>query len=480
MKLDYSKLPPLVADILTTFLQPITIEFDISDLFLLNMVNVKLAQFFSSKRLKFEGNKGEALINYYAIGICPSGGGKDIALNMLNKHIFKNFYDSFYEERDIFTSKKEYDIVSEACSRYKKNETKQKAYVEDKMGEVRTLHVEERPKTPEGFYASCVGFLNYGKGSVFVRDSEFAKTLKDGNPSKLSAIGIIMEAFEGDLSIETTKGERNSQRVTGIPINIAYLTEGSRLTEDPKTKEIFTSSLQNGYARRSNVSYQAYSYDKQMPLSFKEYQRMNDMAVSNGKKLMMMIEAINKKIPFGHTFKMTNGAKELLYNYNKLCHKQSKEFSSSEKDVVLVDIRQRFWKAYKLAALIACFNSKDLTVTEEEATMAIYQVELFHESFKQYIGARPKSDHEKVYFYLCKHKDKWVTKKDLREQSFVYHGNFKTWWESVKDFVEQTANERGFTLADEKFGKNGIKYRLVENKLGQELREEYDMEESMR
>lgn len=469
MQINYNKLPSLVRETLQGFFHPLAM--DIDDLSLLNVINVKLSQLFSAKRIKFEGNQGQSLINYYAINICPSGGGKDQSLNLLNKWVFKDFKNDFYKERETFLDQKETDIRMEACNRYKKNEAKINAYIEEKLGDIRTLHFEENPKTPEGFYSSCLGFLNYEQGSVFVRNSEFASTMKNPKPEKLTSYDAIMEASEGNLAVTTTKGDKKSKQIEGVPVNVIFVTDGAILVEDKKAKDLFLSYLQKGFARRSNICYQKFPEIKYQP-DFEKAEADKQQAFRNARTIAGQLEIIYNKIPFNAVIKMDIEAKKTLHSYNELCKKQAEELQGNEKDIVLVDIRQRFWKAYKMAALIACINNPEkMVVTDQEANMAIYQIELFHQSFKDYIGTKPKADHEKVYYFLYQNQGSWVSKTALREQNFVHPNNFKKWWEEVYEHVESFAESKGFTLVSEKGKGIKVNYKLVKNNIGGELSE---------
>ena len=468
MKLDYNKLPPLVADILTNFFHPLNLG--INDLALINAINVKLAQVVNFKLVKFEGNMGTKFPNYYAINIASTGSGKDVALDLLDEKILNLFHKGYEEKISEFKAARDFEVTREAMNKFGGKVEKQRQYAAAEKDKERDFVKTNKLKTPEGLYSDALAFHNAGFGSVFVRVPEMSGLLK-GGPALQECLGLLLECYEGSFLIASTKGEKASKELSNIPTNLIFYTEETSIIENEQIREKFLNYLKQGFARRCFISYQD-NYCKPIIDDYSIVAKNREAAFSNARIFSEQIEILFRKIDYNMTVKTSYEAAMRYHAYTNECEREFVSIKDFENPLISVNIQLRAWKAFKLAAIIALINHvEDPEIKKEDMEMAIYQTELFTESFNSFIGTRPKDECENVIRYLLKNNGNKITRVDLKKEKFIKnsHADFSTWWKNNYEYIEQTASRKGYELKETKFGKNGYSYELVKSNTGQAL-----------
>ena len=114
MTLDFSKIPELQGSILKNFLKPLNPN--VSDNCLLNVLNSKIAQMMTFKRVKFKetDSQNPNILNYYALNFISSGGGKDKIVNEIDDYLLKNFKIWFEDKNRDYILEKTKKITQEA------------------------------------------------------------------------------------------------------------------------------------------------------------------------------------------------------------------------------------------------------------------------------------------------------------------------------------------------------------------------------
>ena len=221
-----------------------------------------------------------------------------------------------------------------------------------------------------------------------------------------------------------------------------------------------------GLIRRSFVTYMP-----DMPIIInedsKEIRKIKDKAYKEASSYNTEIINIFHAIPLNAAYQMTDDAYDVYSKYQVQNNKIYNEKLGKADDILLKEIRGRFWKTAKLSTIIASLqHPKETIIKASDMEYAIYQSELFAKDFEQFFKAKPKSDTEMLFIFLLDHQGKWISKQEIRKQKFVNNTYFSRWFIEQLEYIRQTAIEQGYILKEESFYNNvGVKYSLVKSNI---------------
>jgi len=468
-KLDVNKLPELHREILENFLIPLNPDMDVSCM--INSLNAKLAQMATFKRISFKegGFSPEQRINYYALNFVPSGGGKDKIIREIDDLLLSGFKQYFDNKNNDYIRSKEAELKRQAELKFPDNEKKQTDFYLKNSGSIRNLRYEIKDGTPEGLIADCETLMDSELGSLFIRIPELGLFFKNPTQPQQLFINTAIELYEGKSSGKSTKNESRTTDVDGISSNCLFYSDTEGLLKD-SANEYLMNIFEAGLMRRSFVTYQPLKELK--ILSYEEETEALEKAYRYAEEVLnIKLKSILTNIPANGVYKLTDKARKFFHEYKISNKKRFNNLLSDTDSILLKELQGRFWKCLKLAGMIAAINHPSmLEINETDITQAIYQAELFAVDLEQFFKAKPKSDTDKLFYYLVENKDKWISKKDIRGQNFVCKNNFKPWIEENIEYIKEMALERGFEVKEETFHNNlGIRYKLVNNNLGKDI-----------
>ena len=468
MVLDYNKIPALQGRILRDFLIPLNPN--VSETCLLNVLNAKIAQMVTSKRIKFKEMdcQNPHTLNYYALNFISSGGGKDKIVNEIDDYLLKNSKIWFEGENRVYIRDRTAQITKEAKELFN-NEGRQKAYIDAEKKKIRNIRFELEQATSEGLYADCETLHHADYGCLFVKISELGLFLENATQAQQLFLTDLIKIYDGKASLKSTKGESQSTEIQGIPCNILAYSDTNKLLQD-KASEYLNRLLDTGLVRRCFITYLP---DKPL-LIHEDYEKalsIQNEAYKQAKELQEELMSKFWKLKQNSELILTSGAYKAYYQYKIENMKTYNKLLSKTDDILLKEVRNRYWKALKLSVLIACIeHPKDTNIYPKDVEMAIYQTELFAKDFEQFNNAKPVTDTEKLFKFLLTNSGKWVTKQEIRKQRFVNNASFARWFGEQLEYIREMAEQNGYVLKSEPINNNtGTRYKLVENNLNKEL-----------
>jgi hypothetical protein len=144
---------------------------------------------------------------------------------------------------------------------------------------------------------------------------------------------------------------------------------------------------------------------------------------------------------------------------------KQKAFKETDDDVdnegLRAEMSNRYWKALKLAGIIASFeHPKEKYVTKEDLICAMYIAELSGNYLAKFYSAKPTSDSEKILNLMIKNKGKWLGRTDF--YILKNYRTFKMWFDDNFPMAEDLAEEKGFYVESRKSHRGWNEYRLME------------------
>lgn len=463
---DVNKIPPLQREILEKFLIPLNP--DVSIPCLLNMLNAKLSQMVTFKRIKLkETPKAKpTVINYYAINIIPSGGNKDLVINLIDEYLLTGFKAYVKLTDEEYRENEEKRLEEAAAQKYGKNKTQHNNFIE--KNKPRNIKEELEEATPEGLYQECLTLQKAQIGSLFIKIPELGLFLESPTQPQTLFLNSLIKLYEGQASIKSTKGEAVTVSVSGISCNCLLYSDTSKLLKD-KASVYLNKLFETGLARRSFVSYLPIkelfnNRDYEFELLIKE------KAFEAAEKISKKIDSIFINIEKDSVFELSAEAFKVYHQYKVNNIDLYNDRLNTGDDILLKELRGRFWKTLRLAAIIAALeHPAEPVIKPQDMEYAIYQAELFAQDFEKFFATKPETDVEKLFKFFLQNEGNWFSRGELRKQGFVHPKYFKSWFDECIEYVKEMAANRGYTFAEEKQGLNGQKFRITKNKIGQEL-----------
>lgn len=469
--IDLNLLPEFVRDSVNLFLLPKNTDTPISIL-ILNLL-VKTSQLVSHNRVSHKSLSEITSfpINLYGIVIADSNIGKGRSLGHIDGELFDFFNKSFDKQVEDYKIGGEgglYDREKEAKRLYPKNEIARKKYIEETAPRVLIRQFGSNT-TVEGFSEIREAYQNAKFGAPFVLMQEFAHYISTQDNAKTAFISALTEVYDkGNLEVKLIKSEKNTKETRGIPTNALLQTSPFKITEG-KGFQNTIEVLGTGIARRAFVCYPINDEIPRMPENadiFEEIKQEIEQKKESNKSL-------NYLVPFfEYAFKRSSQQNTVITNeeaevycgiYKNYCHRRC--FNIKNK-AIKSEVGGRSWKMLKLAGVLAYFNdvpeSERLCITKENILHAVYLAEIFGIHFERFCNVKNETPSQKMFDFFENNINTWFDNNELRAQKFVNKDEWKRWKEENLPLVEEMAEKKGYILQDESFGKNGHKWRLIQ------------------
>ena len=387
--------------------------------------------------------------NLYAITFMPSGSGKD-KINKIVNDIFSEFDNVVRSDfKNVLT-----ETTKKANS--KKEEKENQVVLVSKLGD----------GTAEGLVNMASQFSYVGFGCINVRLSEFVDYITANNQTRKEFLSQITEAY--DFGTFTTKAIKSSEIKTAKNIPLVFGVHSSLfgLLDKKESRFDFLSFLNRGIARRSLLCYPTKDeYKEEQIDDFQKAFEKEKSQIKNGNEILskhkkhiqkMILELTykatyvekednneyffdNKKIVDGVVFDLSKEAEFEYFKYQKQCERRAFEIKESKKEGLKAEISSRYWKALRVAGIIACYEHPEVKLIEpSDYLYAIEIVEFFGKYFNEFFKDIDEVDTEKLYKYFVDNLEKDIYKTDLRKLDLKnFDFNFDNYIEEVGAIAER-------------------------------------------
>ena len=337
------QLTPFIKSIMDDFLSKRIINLSYNSI--LNILLYELSKIPGAYRIKNYGK----IVNYYCIGFAPSGQGKDYTINSCEELLLKDFRKHFNNKIFEAREKLKKGMEQEALEKYPydlkgnndKNLAKRNEWISNQKEKIREVASEISIKSSaSGLYTDAATFSLYDFGSLNVECTELSSFMKSSKPEELRVFQHLLELYEGKIKPSSYKGESNKIYVENCHTNMMLLSDPSMLL-NKIMKNNFLESLQTGFARRCNFTYQPISILK--PVDFKVDFETEEFCLSNLTPRINEITNILENSDRNITF--TPEAQKLLNDYNCKCVKKHNNILRYTHHVILNELKDRHYKA---------------------------------------------------------------------------------------------------------------------------------------
>lgn len=447
--MDITKLPIEITSIIEEVMKPLNPT--VPEEILVLQLEAKIAQF-----LCFEGvrlvDRGYAPIppNIYAMIFFKSGGGKNKPLKEIDNYLFKNWWAGVMDNWSTFNRERIRELTAEAEERYQSLKSKQTDYVE----RFRPRHVLNtiRDGTEEGLIAERETYSAWGGGSTFVFIEEFKKFIFSRNPAREQFLTMIEQIFDyGDSYGKVVKGDKDTISVVNVPCNALFTTVYNGFEEGYKRSALID-MLNSGFARRCFVA---------MPrgdtiITMQDHIRTTET----------LARLEEERGGYAEMVQGLRGARDIRFSAEALERYYSWHISTYNSGVLLQNEvlranRQNLaMKAMKLATLFTAWAGRE-EITLQDFESAIYQVEYYDDQLKNLVITVDDSQFGVVIEAL---KVREHSTTEIRELVDLSVNRFSQWWRDAKPAIEEIVSREGLMLHEDRIGRNGRKYKLIEQR----------------
>lgn len=454
-------------------------DYKISEEAGLNLLHAVLTHVFAFKNVRFESiNNLDSLdyLAYYAFNFVGSGGCKNKALKDIRNKVvpfFKTELDNFNEYRK---NKLELKYIKELQSLTDgSTEFKMKTKEQDEaLKNFRKLEYVLSNATQSSIYQSLEIIKESNKGSVFIEDTEFMDSFEEANfehdATRKQFLKCINNFYDGEyLPTNTTSIQR--EPINGFSTSIVLMSDPESMLDEEKICRKFKKHLKSGWARRSFIYYKKDENFNGDNIYYPTVEEKED-AIAKLKEYAKEINKIYTDVTDLMFYKFTPSAnnavtewkKAVSYKVNNL-YKYTKRLNKDSK-ILEINLQGSPWKIIKLAVLYHILEQPTKRdVQPESFKKACEFFEIMHENLEYLLLDKTTSDYDDMYSYFLSNLNKFISKKELREQKFVDKREFKDW---IKEAIPEMTNlcaSTGLQFVYTMTGQNtGISYALYDPK----------------
>jgi hypothetical protein len=444
-------------------------DYKINPLAVLNILQAKLNYVFSLKDVKFKSIQNVSIprtLAYYAFNFIPSGGMKNLPLRLIDNHIidFANDYLIQYNNERINELENEQLKEGELIEKSELKRKKQEWELELKKERERNLTMTLTNSTQAKIYDYLEVIQNMGYGAICIENTEFAlyfqDALKNRDKIKKEFLDMLYNLYDGEFQgTDTVTTARSS--VSNIPTTLILASDYDLLSKD-KLKDDFLGYLKRGMARRSFIYFDnKENFYLQNKPEYPSYEMKQD-AVDNLKFFGAKIKNIFDSLELHKEFCFNQEANNEIIKYKMQLDERIAEFYrftdilDLKNDILKLNLEHSTWKIIKLAVLYHILETGGAS-TLIKADSFYKAIEFFnktHKCLEILLGVKEMSDYEKLYNFLIKNCNKWISRMELRSQQFVPNAQFKNWIEDALIAVSEIAEIKSFCLARRASGRS--------------------------
>lgn len=337
-------------------------------------------------------------INFFGIGLAPSGTGKDFSVKIIEEDVLDQFTDCFLNETLPIAAE---DNLPKLAN---KRAIRKQVDPDEELARV-TKEYESLGSPVFSFDSATLAavrqfrhkLLMGGLGALNLQINEIGTNLV----GKQDELNVFIELYDGKLKSALTKNTQDNSRseeIRGkVPANmLLFGTPSSLLQAGSKLEEQFHAMLETGYARRCFFAYFTGKAERMKLTPEQELERRYN--TDNMDFLQELSDRFHNLADIINAHKEIIAPKDVLLaniRYKQHCEDRADEFK--EHQITLQqEMKNRHFKALKLAGTYA-FIEQSPEITLDHLEYAIRLTEESGECFRKI------TNQEKHYVKLAKH-----------------------------------------------------------------------------
>jgi len=453
---------------------------DLKEKTILNILLFHLATIAGYFKIQ-EGEKNRKVINHYAMVLAYSSYGKDKTKNFIKKHLLKNFYEKFTREAKYFTEDMKHKNNTEALEKFPTQIEKGRDINEKKRNDyLKSLPIPRTILTAQSIRSSAQGldadvrFISKAdKFCINSTESEFSSFFKNASDIDKKIIETYVGLYDGEYTTGSFKHEPIKEDLENIFCNLLLFAQPEALIKKDVKLEI-KEILTNGLGRRCFISLD------DLEISDNDEYIDNDYYITHCENVLTpLIDNIVQKLE-NNSKKIvvrSEAAYNIIKNYYKTNRSIIKSMTDHADSVVISDLKNRDYKAIRLAALITCIeNPEHLVINKEIMDFAIQLTEIYSNDLTNYLQTKPKDETDELFNKFLENKNKPFSKSDVRNWKILDKKNFKIVIDDEIESVKYKANLLDMDLIVERTSSTGFSYMLTDLLPKQEIKENKDTE----
>lgn len=434
---------------------------------IINTVLAKNAQMLTAKRIKHVERGRAGYCNYYAINFMPSGAGKDLMSDELDKFVYYPYRIWFKNTVQNFKEKLRYEFEQEAKIEFQEEgkQKQRKKYVDEQIKKFGNIVLEVSDGTREGLFRDAKALKKAGFGSLMLKIAEFGTYLNNMTNEQKLFFDTIFEAYSGIVRAKSIKSEYREEDIKDLPVNILFYSDPALFMSS--LSKFFNSLMETGLSRRCMITFMSELESCEMEPDGRIAYKADEKYFADLKTIGLQLYDIFEQVENNAQYELTEETYvKVFYPYKlKLKAMEKKE----ENKLIKREICSRLLKALKISCQYACLNHpKDFFIYPDDMEMAIDTVERLSVDLKKFLNFRPTFDDrcDRIFKFFLKNINKEFKKNDLTTIHFKQFGisrsKFKKSFDDDMQTVAEIAQYKGYHLLSKPINNNsGCAYWLT-------------------
>lgn len=441
----------------------------VDEVAIVNMLNAKLMQLMTFKGVKFESieNMDRPLPpSYYAFNFVPSGGLKNKLLMEIDRlvpfanDIIKNYNESRLKDLEH----KHYQELLQ-LSPAEQKQLKKEQNLEKKA--FKKLYLTVSDATQASIYNSMNIIKDTGYGSMYLENTEFANYFEDAfvgrDKTKKEFLDMLFNLYDGEFNGTNTM-TTSRENIKGISVSLGLMSDYKLILENSNLSKMFKSYLIRGMARRSFIYFsdKANCFNDDPHISSVAEK---EWAIAQIKIASEELKGIYDRVKFQGKYFFNSESNEYINSYKMEVARKVRKFYENtdylddDMEILKLTIQHSTWKIIKLAVLYHLLDNPESPLIKVESFRKAE--EFYNQIFnclEVMVNKNSMSDYDKLYAYLVRRKNKWVSRTDLRNQKIVQSRDFGKWIEQALAECSEVGAKNGLILVGRNTGKNNSGY----------------------
>ncbi len=438
--------------ILKRIKENIAINSNLTEEYLNIVILYKLSQVGTNMRARIRYVDGSFIpVNIYGLALADSGRGKGRIMNMMSPY-FKPFEKEFMNN---YAPDKVAENLQHRIEQYAV-----KKGIEPNEAEAEIMkHWRRLPKhlysfsdaTIEGVKAFREKLTIANMGSVNMEIDEIAS-----NMDRVADIfGLYLECYDMGLAKQKLIKVDSNSDSGAVEHNLLMYGTPARLLNGSKLEDQFFDMLREGYGRRL-----LYAFDDNQNTVIQDtesrYEKLiNTSTVETADDIGIEIKEYCNTSSSNVDIDIEKEEVLIIMDYENRCLEKANKLSEL-KDIEKAELSHRYWRALKIAGLLAYFEPEK-KITKELIEEAIKIVELSGEAFNKIMNREP--NYKRLFNFLVDINKK-VTQSELVENLYFYNTSNKSTKDEMINLAKSYAYDAGGVVKET--ARDGVQFLSAE------------------